>query len=296
MKYCIMLIFLVQSFLVYSQKTDSLSKQDGQSSTRFSLRQSFQLVSRNDEPAYINLTRPDKGLNSMNFGVALGYDLSKNDQLFDVNLFLESQVNTLVAQKQNTFMAGIVAQGYHKDMAKNGLNWSPYSISKLNYKEDAVHGTNGFQASYYITVLFNKCKKDFCLLPGGVSSGAILEFSYNPYLGFEYEYRGGGSDFSGTTTRAYFRITTTFNLFPKLLNRRLEIIPDWSLRNNIRNTSSAEDLRSDYFKLSFNIVLVQKERSGFADVKLGYDIIDGSDPSKGINNQKYNALNLKIRF
>ncbi|WP_159467335.1 hypothetical protein [Dyadobacter sp. 3J3] len=176
--------------------------------------------------------------------------------------------------------------------------WTMYSIVAANYKHDAENKTEGSQASLYFTPSFVGNDNPISLLPDVFSNNEILDYYYNVYGGLEFESRSQVADlnFKGKTGRWYLRVAVTFYPLSKMLDKRLEIVPDFAYRNAFSNTSKAEERINKLFKLAVNFVIVSKAKSKFADVKLGYEYKKGSDPTVGFDRQRVNTIALKIKI
>jgi hypothetical protein len=261
---------------------------------KISLRQSFQSIDSRAEPAYLTLVFPKDSESSQNFSLALGYNLlsEKNPTSF-IYPFIEWQKNTLTTKKQNNFLAGFNFQTPLRNINK-GI-WRLYSISSLNYKHDAIKETKGLQTNLYFTPSFDTSDEGFFVAPNIISKNKIIEYYYNIYVGMEFENRSKGMDenYNGNTGRWYGRITGTFYPWGNKLDKKLEIIPDFTYRNAFVNSSLIEDRINRLFKLSINVVIVD---SGFINVKLGYEYKNGSDPTVGFEKQSINSLTLKIKI
>lgn len=270
--------------------------------TKLSLRQSFQNKNDKSEPAYATLIFPKDSASSQNFSFAIGYNVLSGRGEASLNPFIEWQKNNLSDKEQNAFLAGLSLQIplwkiLDHDMNKN-KKWTLYTIAALNYKHDSEKKTEGTQASLYFTPSFKGNNKAITLLPDVLSNNPVLDYYYNIYGGLEYENRSQVLDptSKGITGRWYFRITGTFYPLSKILDKRLEIIPDFTYRNAFSNTSAVEQRINNFTKLSVNLVLVSKEKSKFADVKLGYEYKKGCDPTVGFDKQRINTLVLKIKI
>lgn len=270
--------------------------------TKLSLRQSFQNKNDKSEPAYATLIFPKDSASSQNFSFALGYNILSGRGEASLNPFIEWQKNNLSDKEQNAFLAGLNFQiplwkTLDLDMNKN-KKWTLYTITTLNYKHDSEKKTEGTQASLYFTPSFVGNDKVITLLPDVLSNNSVLNYYYNIYGGLEYENRSQVSDptYKGVTGRWCFRITGTFYPLSRILNNRLEIIPDFTYRNAFSNTSAVEQRINNLTKLSVNLVLISKEKSKFADVKLGYEYKKGCDPTAGFDKQSINTLVLKVKI
>ncbi|MFB9080577.1 hypothetical protein ACFFLS_20800 [Flavobacterium procerum] len=269
---------------------------------KLSLRQSFQNKNDKAEPAYVTLIFPKDSASSQNFSFALGYNVLSGRGEMSLNPFIEWQKNNLSDKEQNAFLAGLNFQTplwkiFDVDMNKIKA-WTVYTIATLNYKHDSEKKTEGTQASLYFTPSFAGKDKAITLLPDVFSNNSVLDYYYNIYGGFEYENRSQVSDpsYKGTTGRWYLRITGTFYPLPKILDKRLEVVPDFTHRNAFSNTSVVEERINNLTKLSVNFVIVSKEKSKFADVKLGFEYKKGCDPTVGFDKQRINTLVLKIKI
>lgn len=267
---------------------------------KISLRQSFQSKKDRAEPAYATLIFPKDSASSQNFSFALGYNLLNPKFAGELNPFIEWQRNTLTSKKQNTFLAGVnfqISIPIKEGATFKDMDFSLYTIGSLNYKHDAIKKTEGTQASLYLSPSFATDRsKKIKFLPDDFAGNSVLKYWYNIYGGFEYENRSQVENpkYKGKTGRWYFRVTGTFYPAPNYLKSRLEIIPDFTYRNAFSNTSEVEERINTLFKFSINYVIVKKEKSKIADVKIGYEYKKGCDPTVGFDKQSINSLTLKI--
>jgi hypothetical protein len=265
--------------------------------SKFSLRQSMQSKNDKQEAAFINLVYPKDSVSSKNFSFAIAYNLLSDKSLATFQPFLEWQRNTLTTKKQNLFLAGLSYQTYLWDVISSGKSWVPVIIAKANYKHDAEKSTEGTQASLYLSPSFTG-NGDYNFLPDAEFNKPWLRFFFNIYAGAEYENRAQVAVASqkGSVGRWFGRVTGSFYPLRKTLDGRLEIIPDYTYRRAFSNESTAEEKINHIWKLTFNLIVVTKEKSKFADVKIGFDHVNGVDPTTGFEKQQVNTLTLKIKI
>ena len=267
---------------------------------RTQLRQSFQGKLEKDEAAFFNIVNPHQKPSSYNLSVALGYNVFCDAKLSTLRPFIEWQKNTVADKPQNVFLTGLDYQLQFWDPTVQGheRKWTPFLLVKGNYKNDIIKKVEGAQASLLFFPAWNSKNDKFYPLPDAVTSGTVLEFFYNTYIGIEYENRGRSVTVGaeGTAVRAYGRITGTFNPFPKLLDKRLEFIPDFTYRQAMSNNSALEKDKNSIWKWSANLVLLSKEKSGIADFKFGVDYVNGVDPTKGFDKQRVITYSFKIKI
>ncbi len=268
---------------------------------RVNLRQSFQSKLEKDEAAFFSLVFPKDSISSQNFSGAIGYNVFDPDKK-DASLrpFVEWQKNTASDKKVNVRFAGLAFQGPLWNFPKNQKKtvWTPYGIAAVNFKEDRIKQTKGLQSSFYFTPIFKKINNIAYPLPDVIINTTAISFYYNVYSGFEFEDRKNSikKTAAGSVKRFYNRAVGYFYPLPNLLQRRLEIIPDFTYRTAINNKTTYEKSNEQLFKLSINIILITKESSKLADVKIGYDYINGIDPTKGFDDQSLQTITLKIKI
>lgn len=269
--------------------------------TKISLRQSFQSKNDKAEPAYATLIFPKDSTSSQNFSFAMGYNVLSPQFEGTLNPFIEWQKNTLTSKKQNVFLTGF---SFSMPVIKNSTesydstDFFLYMLASLNYKHDAIKKTEGTQASLYFSPSFSSSHGIAFLPDDNPCENSVIDYWYNVYGGIEYENRSQVEKprYKGKTGRWYFRITGTFYPAPNYLDRRLEVVPDFTYRNAFSNTSEVEEKINSLFKFSVNVVIVKKEISKFADVKFGYEYKTGCDPTVGFDKQSINSLTLKIKI
>jgi hypothetical protein len=265
---------------------------------RLTLRQSFQSTNAKAEDAFANLVFPKDSVSSQNFSFALGLNILGNRQTATLTPFLEWQRNTLVSKKQNTLLAGINFQTPLWSALKRQKQWTIFLVSTANYKNDIVKSTKGTQINAYFTPIFNGRNRKFYFLPDADMENGALKVNYNLYAGMEFENRARALllEQEGKVWRNYLRVIGRIYPLPKLLDERLEIIPDYTYRNSFSREADAEKKINGLWRLSFNLVLVKKSKSGIADVKLAFDHLNGSDPTTGFEKETVNTLTLKLKI
>lgn len=263
--------------------------------SNFQLRKSFQSVKDRDGDAFLNLVFPKEGESSQNFAFALGYNIESG--LSSFKPFMEWQRNTIADKKQNVFLSGLSFQTYLRKI-KPGMVAFPMLVSAVNYKHDNIKSTEGAQASLYFSLIFIDRPNTFYPLPGALNENPVMNFVYDIYLGAEFESRSQVlvAAHKGEVWRGYGRITGTFYPAPGPLDERLELVPEFVYRHAFSNSSTAEKDVNRFLKLSANVVLAKKSKSGIADVKIGYDYVKGSDPTAGFDEQNIHTITLKLKI
>lgn len=262
---------------------------------RLSLAQSFQSRPEKDKAATLNLVFPKDTVSSQNFSFAIGYNVLPENGSVSLKPFYEWQKNTLAAKKQNTVLTGLNFQGFLLNQLRGP---SIYSIAAVNYKNDRIKSSKGTQASLYLTPIFPARNGKFIFLPDAVMHSKAIEAVYNVYGGAEYENRRQAKDDTqnGTLFRWYGRITGFFYPLPDMLRKRIEIIPDYSIRSAWANHTTSEANTNRLWKLTANFILLSKEQSKFADIKIGYDYVNGADPTTGFEKQQISMVSFKIKI
>lgn len=261
---------------------------------RLSLRKSFQLVKDKAEDAFVNLVYPKDSASSQNFSFALGANVLSYKGGTTLMPFIEWQKNTLVAKKQNVFITGLNLRAPLWPLKK----WTLFLISTANYKHDVIKETEGTQVSAYFTPVFDGRNNRFFFLPDALMKNGLLSITYNFYAGLEFEDRSKVevAEHKGKVWRGYLRLTSTIRPLPDILDDRLEIVPDYTYRNSFSRETSVEEAVNKLWKLSFNLVVIKKKKSKIADVKIGFDHVNGTDPTSGFEKQKLNTVSLKVKI
>ena len=262
---------------------------------RISIRQSFQGKAEKEEAAYVNFVRPKDKPNSYNLSVAVGYTFLP--AFWNITPFFERQRNTLSDKEQDITLAGVEFQ---LTLTPKKLS-SPTSflIPKLNYKKDEVKTTESLQGSLYYTISLNGKGNTFYPLPDVDNEMGWLGFYYNPYVGVEYEnrYWAKADTLQGATFRFALRVTANVYPLSNLLDRRLEIVPDYTFRVSPSNSTEAEKDKNEIFKIDFNVVLIKSKIVGKdVLVKFGVNYTKGVDPSKGFENQELITHAFKVKL
>lgn len=266
---------------------------------RLSLRQSFQGQLEREEAAFLNLVYPQNKESSEVFSFAIGYNVfNPNVRLTALRPFFEWQRNSATDKEQNVLLSGLSFQWIAREVIASDRSWTPVFLINANYKNDKVKSTEGMQASFYFTPIFNGRGGRFLLLPDVVASSDYLDFYYNLYTGLEYENRSKAKNPTedGQVTRFYNRVSAYFYPFSKALKGRLEVVADYTYRHALSNSSGVEKDHNRIFKFSTNMVLFTKKTSGVADVKIGVDYVNGVDPTKGFEDQQMKMVTLKVKI
>jgi len=295
MKKIILFLAIFSTSLVLSQDKDSVEVKksffENPFFNNFQIRQSFQGKTEKEKDAYFNIIKPTGSESSLNYSIALGYTFGN----WNTTPFIEAQKNTLSTKLQDVFLGGVQLE---RSLFENQKwIWAPYAIFKANYKNDYEKDTESFQGSLLVAPSFNG---DCFLLPDSQKQTDFIDFVYNVYFGVEYEnrYKTPTDLNEGTTARNVFRITSTIYPFAKAFDKSIEIIPDYTYRNNFFNESNLEVDENKIFKLDVNVVLFKKEISNTKKIefKFGVNYTNGSDPSKGFDKQEITTYTFKLKI
>lgn len=263
--------------------------------SNFQLRKSFQSVKDREDDAFVNLVFPNEGKSSQNYAFALGYNIESGLSAFKP--FIEWQRNNIAEKQQNVFLSGLSFQTYLRKIKPNMVAF-PMLVSAVNYKHDNIKSTEGAQANLYFSLIFIDRPDAFYPLPGAINENRVMNFVYDIYLGVEFESRSQVlvPTHKGEVLRGFGKIKGSFYPAPALLDERVELVPEFVFRRALSNTSTAEKDTNSFLKLTANFVLAKKAKSGFADVKIGYDYVKGSDPTLGFDNQDISTITLKLKI
>ncbi len=125
--------------------------------------------------------------------------------------------------------------------------------------------------------------------------GDIFQFSYNPYVGLEYErvLDAKVDSVEGTTVRFAPHLRTSLWPAPIALNLKLEFVGDFQWRYDLTRPADVGDRYHPYKQLSLNYWLLNDDdqKAGF-----GLDFIDGEEPRTAFKDQSLWRLSIKLRF
>ena len=266
----------------------------------FMLRESFQSLNDNAEPAFFTYTNPKDKSESWLLSAAIGYDILTYNARLSLTPYAGYYKNTLIDNKQNNWQTGVSLEWKALDIFEK--SWTPVFIAAGKYNKDEVTKNSSFQGNIYFTPLFKGkgLSPTYFWIPNNTTNfGKVLQFSYSPYLGVENENRIDTKDnlSSGSIYRLLFRVSSTIAFFPEddKIRDKFGIDFDWQYRYNFaENVDNLTVSNHKFLKLGFYYTFLHLSDS--KNAKISFDYVDGSDPTRGFAKQSYFAISLKVKF
>ncbi len=267
---------------------------------KVTLRQSFQSTSEKAEPAFITYTNPKNSQASWAVNAAIGYKFEPTTKALTIDPYFEFHRNTIIDKEQYNWQTGISAEWMTQDLHTKG--WSPVLIGAEKYNKDKIKEVSSMQGNLYFTPLFkNKggALKYFWLPHATTNLGSLLHFYYAPYIGLEHENRIQTPDktYKGNIYRVLLRVNPTLFFHTKnddVLDR-VALTMDYQYRNDF--SKSVDDLSSDDHRFfTASLLYTFFKTADDKSAKIGFDYVNGENPSKGFQKQSFYAVTLKIKL
>jgi hypothetical protein len=257
--------------------------------SRITLRKSFQTKNDKAEPAAIAYTNPKDAEASYLINAALGFNLIPNSANIFVYPFIEYHRNTLVEKEQFNYLGGISFEWTLFDLAKR--DWSPVLISSAAYNNNRLKKIESLKSSIYLTLVVKNWSSH--------TFWKTIFVEAFPYIGVENENRRKtvAIDDKGNIYRTFFRFKLTCNPFMAInsIRERIEINLDYQYRHDFITPFKQLSRTHEYFLLDASYIAFQS-----ADKKrraeIGFEYVNGEDPSIGFEKQSYTAVVLKVKL
>lgn len=272
---------------------------------RFTLRQSFQSTKEKAESAVVTFTQPKDSVSSWLLNAAVGFNFLADTRLImTLEPFIEFHKNTLVAKKQDNWQTGLAFE-WQVNQFKVGSKkvWSPIILWSEKYNNDRVEKNESIQGNIYVTLLRKKrglAFKDFYLPNHPVNVGNAFQLEYTPYVGLEHENRLTAKTEAalGNIYRYYGRVTSSVTLLTKneKFRGRVEATVDYQYRKDFaKSVLDIPATTHEYFTAGVNYTFF-KSADDKKSAKIGFDYVNGEDPTKNFKKQSYYALSLKVKI
>lgn len=288
------IIFILLPIICFSQED---SKDDNYTILdRITIRQAFDSKFTKGEPASVNLVFPqDTTEDSYNLNLAVGINLLSEISLLNLSPVYEIKKNTLIAKEQDVRKYGITTDWDLYDVFAN--KWTPNVFGKLNWKDDRIKESKSFEAKLYLTAYFlgsaGKISKFY--IPERITDLKIAHFSYNPYIGFEYENKvESNSEVEEAMTRLYLRLKANLLLLPKYFDDKLKFTYDYTFRQDTKDSDNFDSRSHPLTKLSLSYKLSKIRNTGEASI--GIDYTNGDNPSNGFEKQEFYSVVFKFKY
>lgn len=254
------------------------------------LRQSVADKNAITKPAVALVTWPEHGsaTYSANAGLTWEFNLGKPDvdakSQWDLGIVAEYHGNTNVEKKQDSRFAGLSVSGLIGTVLEQSIQWLP--TLAVQYKGDRIADTDGLVIRGDVTVATRP------LGIGRIVGPRVFGVYYQPTIGTSYEWKDAPSDESSSVLRA----SGSFDLvgFPlrDLFDDRLEVEASIVYWRDVTRTGAIEGPKDNR--------LAQFGASYYLNSNRNYGVIlqyqDGSDPIKGLADQRFTQLSLAVQF
>ncbi len=257
-----------------------------------------------DRPALVQVTWPDTGRVYFAADAALAWPCTfgpaAGNARFEVAPGVEWHRNSGLASPQDVLAARMSGTWFLRPQATTGLK--PIITASAGYKRDGIARTNALSASAGLSARWLQpphlkpgCQASelrYAYRMGSYHCVFRSLFRYTPRVGGEYESQA--DSLRRPSARLVLSLQT--ELYPATvpLHNRIQLVFDGAYRRS----SIVEGARRDHWLLaaSANVVLVGQLDHGGRGVAVGFDYIDGADPSKGFVRQHFARLGLKAQL
>lgn len=283
--------------------------------SRIQLIETFDDKLKKAEPAIFSWTFPDTSDQIMQIQGALGFTLNDSDAL-TLSLIGEWHQNTKINKEQNVRQLGLNWDYLTPFKPKKTVGWS--ASGNLKYMRDLQENKQSLIVTGYATPIFffNSNSPSFMrwllpddIIPNGIEHGVFanfLQYSLTPYAGLEYVnfFQAEEESHEGGVLMGHLRANAHLyplsGIFLEQLGQEhlLDLSADLICRFDLLN-STGESLQSrPLIKLGAGIKFTKtlgpigKE----TELKLAYEWVHGADVLKGLEEQQYQQVVLKMKF
>jgi hypothetical protein len=267
--------------------------------SQFKIRQSFDSGETKAEPAEFSYTKPNDGKESYLVDLALGYDFNNSDTK-SYTLFAEYHRNTLIDKEQNSFQTGFSYElftnaTFSLDATRKNSHRSIFNVTaKYNYNDiDTLHSA---QLVADFTKFYNTHSWLGKIIPhNNITLCKEFAFQYSPSISLENEYVINAP----IETNKGFIMRGVGNLFVGLyplantLNSKLELFFNIHERYDLINSISKEERNTKLIETGANFTILSNRKKSAI---LGASYNKGSNPLKGLKEQEYVIVALKVRL
>jgi hypothetical protein len=257
--------------------------------SRLNLRASVLDKGSVERPALFQATWPD-GARAY-YGIDAGLTLnlvsprSPASARWRVGPYLEYHRKTQLAQEQDTLLAGLSALSIGGDPA----SFAHYTQLKAEYKRDAVKDTEGVQGALLYTPLLTR----YAI---GLARGPeALRVLWQPTVGVEVDHVAKAAASKPTGTVARLRAGADVALYPAdgRLRKRLEIVVSWTYWLDAAEGGGLDDPPDSHDLWRGTLAYALEPAQHFS---VGLELLDGENPSKGLADQRYAQLALRLKY
>lgn len=260
---------------------------------RFQLRHNLETKKEIAQPAFFQITAGRGFTPKIAAGLGLKVDLLAESS-FMLGPFTEILWNTDIAKVQKNVRAGLDAEWIICQLGP--LDFAPTMKMQVNYKGDYVGKTRGGQAFVSFIPVFNNSEWP---LPNTIwrPFGEIIDIQYAPSVGTMLD-NVTEADIStkvGPIWRAITQVDVLLRPFADSLNNRIEFSGTFAYRGDFSDPTSETDNDHPYNKIGITYYPVKDDSAKIA-MGVGLSYIDGEDPTKGFEIQKYWQFGLTMKM
>ena len=255
-------VFLIN----FSICTTTFSQSNTFSFSKFSIRQSFQAPTEENDPAKFSFTTERGQLPKYNIGMAVKYDLLSFFGNLNIMPFIEWNKDTYSKDETNKMGTGLSIE-YHMLEINDHNSWTPIFFSTVNYNKNFITENTGMIATITTTPVF------VCPWAPNTSNDLLFfDIQYMPFVGIEYESLWNNS-IKESDVRLFTRIGMLLLPFPDKLSGNLQLTMDYYFREDIFDNIDVRDKSHPLFKASI------KYKIPFGKLKTGisFDYLVGED-------------------
>jgi hypothetical protein len=257
--------------------------------SRLKLRASVLDKNAVEKPALFQATFPDGKPATYAIDAGLTLELVPSSSAlaasWKIGPYLEYHRRTQLTQPQDSLLTGVSVLSIAGDPA----SWSHYTQAKVEYKRDAVKDTESFQGA----VLYMPLVPRHAI---GLARGpSALRILWQPAVGVEWERiaQAPMGKPTGSVARLSAGVDVAFYPADDVLKKRLELVASWTYWRDAAERSGLDD-GDDSHRLWKGTVSYALDADAHASV--GLELLDGENPSKGLADQRYAQLALRLKF
>ena len=291
-------IFILVTLLYYSANLYSqLEFKD------ITLVKSFQKKSDKTEPSIFSFTIPKNKKNSYLINSAIGFDLlnaflDKYEKEVTLIPNFEFNRNTLIDKEQHQFLFGLSSE-------------IPFTIKKfipvnqigVKYSNDVFNKIESIQYTfdfYPIITGVDENIRNFFYPDNLVYASRAIGFEYIPSIGIEGDsrYKAKKDSLEGGILRFVPKVESSIYLFPKYVEGEyqfhyFQLKATYSYRMEIINNTDDSLENNNLLNLSLNYTI---HKNDDIDAKIAIEYVKGQNPMKGLEDQEYYNLVVKIKL
>ncbi|MDN5213260.1 hypothetical protein QQ020_14420 [Fulvivirgaceae bacterium BMA12] len=275
---------------------------------RITIIETFQDKLKKSEPATFSYTNPgDTSKSTYLLDLAIGFNIVKSPKS-TLAINGEWHRNTQIDKEQKKDLHGMT---WNLGISNTDCRW--WAIDKntsLKYSNDRIKNTEGWVFTSYFAPIFSS-KFPGILRPNDVHPpeakhpkfAKIFQYSYDVLGGFEHRETVSKIDsLDGGITSGYFRFKATIYPASALIGNILEIYYDYTYRSDWRSNTFEDTRNREIKKYGFNLKFKIKisdrndKKIKDAELKVGWEHVNGEDPIVGLEDQEFDKISLKFKF